>query len=240
MTRIAMGVDNYAALARPSRPMLRDGASGESVKKLQQSLRNAGFDPGEIDGDFGANTEKAVRQFQQSKGLDVDGVVGPLTWKQLGGKVAAQPSSGEIGSQGRQQMKNLLQAAERESAGLRPQGTCYAAVWGMIEKAGYGNMPGATPPDSLSAYACQFAEWADSNLQAAGLRKLPISDPYQAPAGSIVVVRAGTPGTAHPTAGDIVVAMGDGRFLNDGEMGYGGSDNFPPGNDYVLGIYAPC
>ena len=29
------------------------------------------------------------------------------------------------------------------------------------------------------------------------------------------------------------------NFWNGGEMGYGGSQNFPASNDYVLGIYVP-
>ena len=65
------------------------------------------------------------------------------------------------------------------------------------------------------------------------------NNPYKAPTGSIVVVRAGTPGTAHPTAGDIAVVGGGDYFWNGGEMSYGGSSNFPPSNNYVLGIYVP-
>ena len=53
------------------------------------------------------------------------------------------------------------------------------------------------------------------------------------------MVRAGTPGTANPVAGDIAVIGDYDFFWNGGEMGYGGSQNFPPGNDYVLGIYEP-
>lgn len=33
-----------------------------------------------LDGDFGANTERAVKEFQKDHGLDVDGIVGPATW----------------------------------------------------------------------------------------------------------------------------------------------------------------
>lgn len=35
------------------------------------------------DGDFGPATEKAVRDFQNQKGLESDGEIGPDTWKPL-------------------------------------------------------------------------------------------------------------------------------------------------------------
>lgn len=36
-----------------------------------------------LDGDFGASTERAVKEFQGSRGLEVDGIVGPKTWNLL-------------------------------------------------------------------------------------------------------------------------------------------------------------
>jgi hypothetical protein len=59
------------------------GSSGSSVRSLQQKLQAAGFSPGGVDGDFGARTERAVRAFQQAKGLEVDGKVGPQTLRAL-------------------------------------------------------------------------------------------------------------------------------------------------------------
>lgn len=67
-----------------ARPVLRRGASGEWVRRLQEALLDAGFDPGSVDGDFGGLTEQALLDFQESSGLDVDGVVGPMTWDALG------------------------------------------------------------------------------------------------------------------------------------------------------------
>lgn len=67
-----------------SRPVLRRGNRGAPVRELQDRLRAHGFDPGPIDGDFGPRTEQAVRAFQQARGLQIDGVVGPQTWKALG------------------------------------------------------------------------------------------------------------------------------------------------------------
>jgi hypothetical protein len=60
------------------------GSTGEAVIKLQQRLRDKGFSPGAIDGDFGENTEAAVKAFQSSVGLKADGIVGSNTRVALG------------------------------------------------------------------------------------------------------------------------------------------------------------
>jgi peptidoglycan hydrolase-like protein with peptidoglycan-binding domain len=61
-------------------PLLRRGSSGTAVRQLQEALKEAGHDPGPIDGEFGPATEAAVRAFQQEKEIAVDGVVGAITW----------------------------------------------------------------------------------------------------------------------------------------------------------------
>lgn len=55
------------------------------VKKIQNALKNAGFDPGKIDGKMGSKTKKAIKDFQKSQGLPSDGVVGLRTWDKLKG-----------------------------------------------------------------------------------------------------------------------------------------------------------
>ena len=56
-----------------------------AIKTLQQMLKDLGMlAPAEpVDGEFGTNTEKAVKLFQSKQGLDVDGVVGQQTWADL-------------------------------------------------------------------------------------------------------------------------------------------------------------
>lgn len=54
---------------------------GNDVIAVQLRLRDLGYSQiGQPDGIFGARSEVAVRAFQEAKGLEVDGVVGPLTW----------------------------------------------------------------------------------------------------------------------------------------------------------------
>lgn len=56
--------------------LLRVGSKGEFVKKLQERLNYHGASPRlEADGVFGAKTEAAVRAFQKTNGLSVDGKV---------------------------------------------------------------------------------------------------------------------------------------------------------------------
>lgn len=65
--------------------MLSKGSKGESVKALQILLIGNSYSCGKwgADGDFGADTEKAVKAFQKANGLDVDGIVGIATWSAL-------------------------------------------------------------------------------------------------------------------------------------------------------------
>lgn len=68
-----------------TRPTIRRGSRGKYVTLLQTMLVNRGYDVGSTgaDGDFGIRTERAVQAYQRANGLEVDGIVGPLTWAAL-------------------------------------------------------------------------------------------------------------------------------------------------------------
>ena len=74
--------------------LLRRGDKGEGVKRLQRALISAGYNVGSsgADGDFGKGTEYAVKSFQKDNRLDVDGIVGPNTWKALSDPVEGRGS----------------------------------------------------------------------------------------------------------------------------------------------------
>ena len=61
-------------------PVLKKGSNDPAVRDLQEALKALGYDPGPIDGVFGAKTETAVKKFQQTREIPVDGVVGRVTW----------------------------------------------------------------------------------------------------------------------------------------------------------------
>lgn len=92
-TRSALGVDGEAleatattaptsldtALLKLTNPPQR----GNEVRALQAALRQKGIRVG-TDGVFGPDTDRAVKEYQQSQGLAADGIVGPATRRSLG------------------------------------------------------------------------------------------------------------------------------------------------------------
>ncbi len=67
----------------PTAGSLKLGATGTDVMALQRRLQELGYYSGNIDGDFGAETELAVKAFQRVNGLTVDGKVGVNTLSRI-------------------------------------------------------------------------------------------------------------------------------------------------------------
>ena len=170
---------------------------------------------------------------------------------------------------------SLLEAAKRYALG--PEGATNGQCWKkvadyIVESGGFGKVDGlsnypltqaainaAGGLGSLSELSAttQGLYW-NENLAALGLRNLvndnPNASPFNAPAGSIVVVAAGYGNSQNP-AGDIAVADGSGNgiFYNDGVMSYGTPETWKngysvrgtgPGTPLVgsgklIGIYVP-
>ncbi|WP_418465396.1 peptidoglycan-binding protein [Faecousia sp.] len=78
---LSNGKDYDGGAEEPERKLgdriLRDGDYGADVIELQTRLKAVGYDPGEIDGEFGPNTESAVKALQTAAGILVDGEFGP-------------------------------------------------------------------------------------------------------------------------------------------------------------------
>ena len=64
--------------------------SGPSVAELQRALTDLGLYSGKIDGVFGSKTGAALKAFQKSRGLAVDGIVSLKTAAKINAAVEAQ------------------------------------------------------------------------------------------------------------------------------------------------------
>lgn len=111
--------------------LLREGESGPAVRQLQERLNTAGARDAQgralqADGVFGQNTQDAVRNFQRTSSLEVDGIAGPATLRALEGAVRARAASpmadgvlreGERGAEVRQLQERLNAAGARDAQG---------------------------------------------------------------------------------------------------------------------------
>jgi peptidoglycan hydrolase-like protein with peptidoglycan-binding domain len=74
-----VGPATWTALVR----QVRQGCRGEAVRGLQEELQLRGLACVQVDGIFGPQTAAAVRGYQAAVELQVDGVVGEVTWRAL-------------------------------------------------------------------------------------------------------------------------------------------------------------
>lgn len=97
-----------------SGPTLRKGSKGADVRRLQRILvMIKDLEPAGIDGAFGARTDLAVRNFQESEGLAIDGIVGRATWAAL----PADPNTPTVSRGDRGPVVSALQVALRKLHG---------------------------------------------------------------------------------------------------------------------------
>ncbi|MCL1853313.1 MAG: peptidoglycan-binding protein [Peptococcaceae bacterium] len=68
-----VGYNIFGSLAKPS----------QTVGVVQKVLVLANDPPGPIDGSYGNQTIKALKAYQNWRGLTADAIVGPLTWAEL-------------------------------------------------------------------------------------------------------------------------------------------------------------
>lgn len=64
-------------------PIIRYMSRGVYVCVAQDALIFLGYDTGGLDGVFGRRTENSVKEYQRTRGLVADGIIGPATWRML-------------------------------------------------------------------------------------------------------------------------------------------------------------
>ncbi len=72
-----------AALAAGSKKQVSEVKSRPNIKQIQMALKNAGYNPGPVDGKMGRQTKDALKAFQKANGLSPDGKTGKQTWELL-------------------------------------------------------------------------------------------------------------------------------------------------------------
>src|ERR1700722_17157460 len=105
-------------------PVLQMGSTDPAVRDLQEALKALGQNPGPIDGVFGAQTDAAVRAFQQACGITVDGVVGAITWRNIDNTDLSEPElrNGSTGLPVRR-LQSRMSAFQSEPDGGFPYAT---------------------------------------------------------------------------------------------------------------------
>ena len=232
---------------------IQAGEKGTYIKALQKIL---GFKPAEQTGNYDDKTQGAVKNIQ-SKELGMNesspgfGQVGQTTMKaiQEHQSAATQTNGVQISQKGREQMSNLINHARAHHQG-GSYGDCFKFVWGYMTKSGYGKLDNWNDlPKMNGALARGLPDYLNkspAHLKEAGLQRLdtattpPIQNPHdpRIPPGAVIVVAPKSYGTAHATAGDIVVKGNrPGEFINDGpRMDYGTSGSW---YGKILGVYVP-
>jgi len=132
------------------------------VAELQQRLGALGFDSGRVDGIFGDNTEAGVLDFQRNAGITADGVVGPVTVRELR-RMQARHRRTELVStvRAREQLRTSpptlagRHVALAESGGLAP---AVAALASCLAATGARVTALHDPDDSTQAQAANAGE----------------------------------------------------------------------------------
>ena len=103
----------------PTPKSMRLGFQGDAVRTVQKKLKELGYYTGSIDGDFGKETEKAVKAFQKANGLSADGKVGEQTLKKLNDKNAKTAKQANSGSGSGSSSKNTPTPRPTATANLQ-------------------------------------------------------------------------------------------------------------------------
>lgn len=93
------------------------GSKGQEVKDIQYKLAIWGYYKGKVDGIYGYNTYKSVRQFQYKNGLKVDGVAGPETLSALGLPTGARKTATTAQATGNRDLDLLAHLVHGEARG---------------------------------------------------------------------------------------------------------------------------
>lgn len=129
-----VGQTAFAAAA-----LLREGSRGEAVRAMQQTLIDLEYLKGKPSGVFDKETAAAVRRFQRDRNLEVDGICGPITQRELKRKdlkkapeaaketEAREKAEREAAKKKAAHDKEVLEKAMQEGRAIYVSATAYSA-----------------------------------------------------------------------------------------------------------------
>lgn len=91
----------------------KQGATGDTVKQIQQKLKSWGYYSGAVDGIYGTKTAAAVKGFQRKNNLIADGIVGKATLAALGMPSGGTSSASSTQSNDLELLARLISAEAR-------------------------------------------------------------------------------------------------------------------------------
>ncbi len=151
--------DNYSDSTKQVLSKL--GSQGEEVRQIQKKLKSLGFFNGTVDGIYGVKTRSAVRRFQASVGIKVDGIAGPKTLLYMGLGSGSSGSSGGFSSSDIYLLAKVI-AAEARGESYTGQVAVGAVVLNRVDSSSF--------PDTVSGVVYQagaFSAVTDSNWSVA-------------------------------------------------------------------------
>lgn len=161
--------------------VLKKGSKGAEVRKLQEALNKAKVKPMlKVDGDFGKNTEAAVRDFQKRARIKVDGKVGAETW-------AALKNNGPLPEMKVPDQSERLKKIETARRHNMSAATDYTVMWvaaDSLSRVLAKQVPIANKAvaDNQQAYDVAIKNCKSMIKMQADFEKLRLSDPKKATA----------------------------------------------------------
>lgn len=189
------------------------GSTGSEVKTLQQKLKDLGFYYGNVDGIFGTQTQTAVRNFQRSVGITVDGIAGPTTLLYLGLDTGVSSPSTQYSSSDVQLLAKVI-SAEARGESYEGQVAVGAVVLNRVAHPSF--------PDSISgvvyqagAFSCVYdSNWNEPVAESAKRAAIDAINGWDPSGGAIFYFNPDKTNDAFMHSRPVITIIGNHRFCS--------------------------
>lgn len=189
------------------------GSTGSEVKTLQQKLKDLGFYNGNVDGIFGTQTQTAVRNFQRSVGITVDGIAGPTTLLYLGLDTGTSSPTTQYSSSDVQLLAKVI-SAEARGESYEGQVAVGAVVLNRVAHPSF--------PDSISgvvyqagAFSCVYdSNWNEPVAESAKRAAIDAINGWDPSGGAIFYFNPDKTNDAFMHSRPVITIIGNHRFCS--------------------------